>query len=46
LPPIGIVVGVYILWVGAIAPGTFQGGAILAAMWLLIMIASLQAAPR
>jgi multisubunit Na+/H+ antiporter MnhB subunit len=47
LPPIGIVVGVYILWVGAIAPGgAFQGGAILAAMWLLIMIAGLQAAPE
>jgi multisubunit Na+/H+ antiporter MnhB subunit len=47
LPPVGIVVGVYILWVGAIAPGgAFQGGAILAAMWLLIMIAGLQAAPE
>ena len=47
LPPIGIVVGIYILWVGAIAPGgAFQGGAILAAMWLLIMIAGLQAAPE
>lgn len=47
LPPVGIVVGVYILWVGAIAPGgAFQGGAILAAMWLLIMIAGLQAVPE
>jgi multisubunit Na+/H+ antiporter MnhB subunit len=47
LPPIGIVVGVYILWVGAEAPGgAFQGGAILAAMWLLTMIAGLVAAPR
>ncbi|HEY2616991.1 MAG TPA: hydrogenase subunit MbhD domain-containing protein [Acetobacteraceae bacterium] len=47
LPPVGIVVGIYILWVGAIAPGgAFQGGAILAAMWLLVMIAGLQAVPE
>ena len=47
LPPIGIVVGIYILWVGAIAPGgAFQGGAILAAMWLLIMIAGLRPVPE
>jgi multisubunit Na+/H+ antiporter MnhB subunit len=46
LPPIGIVVGIYILWVGAVAPGgAFQGGAILAAMWLLVMIAGLRAPP-
>jgi multisubunit Na+/H+ antiporter MnhB subunit len=47
LPPIGIVIGVYILWVGAVAPGgAFQSGAILAAMWLLVMIAGLQKAPE
>jgi multisubunit Na+/H+ antiporter MnhB subunit len=47
LPPVGIVVGVYILWVGAIAPGgAFQAGAILAAMWLLVMIAGLRDAPE
>jgi multisubunit Na+/H+ antiporter MnhB subunit len=47
LPPIGIVIGIYILWVGAVAPGgAFQGGAILAAMWLLVMIAGLQKAPE
>jgi multisubunit Na+/H+ antiporter MnhB subunit len=47
LPPVGTVVGIYILWVGAKAPGgAFQGGAILAAMWLLTMIAGLVAAPR
>ncbi len=46
LPPVGIVVGVYILWVGAVAPGgAFQGGAILAAMWILVMIAGLRDAP-
>ncbi len=42
LPPVGILVGVYVLWVGAVAPGgAFQGGAILAAMWILAMIAGL-----
>jgi multisubunit Na+/H+ antiporter MnhB subunit len=47
LPPVGIVVGVYILWVGAKAPGgAFQGAAILAAMWLLVMIAGLRATPE
>jgi multisubunit Na+/H+ antiporter MnhB subunit len=47
LPPVGIVVGVYILWVGAIAPGgAFQGAAILAAMWLLVMIAGLREPPE
>jgi multisubunit Na+/H+ antiporter MnhB subunit len=47
LPPVGIVVGVYILWVGAIAPGgAFQAGAILAAMWLLVMIAGLRDPPE
>jgi multisubunit Na+/H+ antiporter MnhB subunit len=46
LPPIGIVVAVYILWVGAAEPGgAFQGGAILAAMWLLVMLAGLRDAP-
>jgi multisubunit Na+/H+ antiporter MnhB subunit len=46
-PPVGIVVGVYILWVGAIAPGgAFQAGAILAAMWLLVMIAGLRDPPE
>jgi multisubunit Na+/H+ antiporter MnhB subunit len=46
LPPVGIVVGVYILWVGAVAPGgAFQAGAILAAMWILVMIAGLRDAP-
>jgi len=47
LPPIGIVVGVYILWVGAIAPGgAFQAAATLAAMWLLVMIAGLRDPPE
>lgn len=46
LPPIGIVVGVYILWVGADDPGgKFQGATVLAAMWLLVMMAGLSDAP-
>jgi multisubunit Na+/H+ antiporter MnhB subunit len=47
LPPIGIVVGVYMLWVGADEPGgAFQGGALLAAMWLLAMMAGLAEPPK
>lgn len=46
LPPIGIVAGMYIFWVGADAPGgKFQGATILAAMWLLVMMAGLVDAP-
>jgi multisubunit Na+/H+ antiporter MnhB subunit len=46
LPPMGIVVGIYILWVSADHPGgAFQGGTILAAMWLLVMMAGLAEAP-
>lgn len=46
LPPIGIVAGIYIFWVGKDHPGgAFQGGTILAAMWLLVMMAGLADAP-
>jgi len=46
LPPIGIIVGMYIFWVGADHPGgKFQGATILAAMWLLVMMAGLTDAP-
>jgi uncharacterized MnhB-related membrane protein len=46
LPPIGIVAGAYIFWVGADYPGgKFQGATILAAMWLLVMMAGLADAP-
>jgi multisubunit Na+/H+ antiporter MnhB subunit len=46
LPPVGIVVAVYMCWVGAKEPGgAFQGGAVLAAMWLLVMIAGLTGVP-
>jgi multisubunit Na+/H+ antiporter MnhB subunit len=46
LPPVGIIVGIYILWTSADHPGgAFQGGTILAAMWLLVMMAGLTDAP-
>jgi multisubunit Na+/H+ antiporter MnhB subunit len=46
LPPLGILVGVHICWVGADEPGgAFQGGAILAAMWMIVMMAKVTAAP-
>lgn len=46
LPPVGIVVGIYILWTGANHPGgAFQGGAILASMWLLVIMAGLMDTP-
>jgi multisubunit Na+/H+ antiporter MnhB subunit len=44
--PIGIVVGLYVFWTGADQPGgAFQGGTLLAAMWLLAMMAGLADAP-
>jgi multisubunit Na+/H+ antiporter MnhB subunit len=46
LPPVGVVVGVYLLWVSADEPGgAFQGSTILAAMWLLAMLAGLADTP-
>ena len=46
LVPIGILVGIYIFWVGSVAPGgEFQGATILAAMWILVMMAGLVDAP-
>jgi multisubunit Na+/H+ antiporter MnhB subunit len=46
LPPLGIVIGVYVFWVGADCPGgAFQGGTILAAMWLLVTMAGLTDTP-
>jgi len=46
LPPLGGVVGVYVLWAGADDPGgAFPGGTILAAMWLLVLMAGLADAP-
>jgi len=46
LPPVGIVIGIYVLWTGANHPGgAFQGGTILAAMWLLVIMAGLADTP-
>jgi multisubunit Na+/H+ antiporter MnhB subunit len=47
LAPIGMVIGVQMFWVGADDPGgAFQGGAILAAMWMIVMMARLTEPPR
>ncbi len=47
LAPIGIVIGVQMFWVGADEPGgAFQGGAILAAMAMIVMMARLTEPPR
>jgi multisubunit Na+/H+ antiporter MnhB subunit len=47
LAPVGILVGVHVFWVGADEPGgAFQGGAILAAMWMILMMARLTEAPQ
>lgn len=46
LPPIGIMVGTYIFWIGADLPGgKFQGATLLAAMWLLVVMAGLADTP-
>jgi multisubunit Na+/H+ antiporter MnhB subunit len=47
LAPIGVLVGIHIFWAGADGPGgAFQGGALLAAMWLVTMMARLVEPPR
>ncbi|WP_228243332.1 hydrogenase subunit MbhD domain-containing protein [Porphyrobacter sp. GA68] len=46
LPPIGFVVGVYLVWVGTSAPGgAFQGGTVVAAVWLLAIMAGVVEPP-
>lgn len=46
LCPAGVVIGVHIFWVGADAPGgAFQGGALLAAMWMAAMMAKIVEPP-
>jgi len=43
---VGILVGIHIFWIGSVAPGgEFQGATILAAMWILAMMAGLVDAP-
>ncbi len=47
LPRLGVVVGVYLVWVGTDRPGgAFQGGTILAATWLLVLLGGLAEPPR
>jgi multisubunit Na+/H+ antiporter MnhB subunit len=47
LPQAGLVVGLYLVWVGGDAPGgAFQGGTVLAAVWLLVVLAGQVEAPR
>jgi multisubunit Na+/H+ antiporter MnhB subunit len=47
LAPVGILVGIHIFWIGSIAPGgEFQGATILAAMWILVMMAGLVDPPE
>jgi multisubunit Na+/H+ antiporter MnhB subunit len=46
LVPVGILVGIHIFWVGSVAPGgEFQGATILAAMWILAIMAGLLDVP-
>ncbi len=47
LPPVGLLVGVWLVWAGADRPGgAFQGATVLAAVWLLASMAGLSDAPR
>lgn len=46
LPPFGVLIAIYLFWVGADQPGgKFQAGTLLAAMWLLTIQAGLTDAP-
>ncbi|MFN3592118.1 MAG: hydrogenase subunit MbhD domain-containing protein [Thermaurantiacus sp.] len=46
LPPLGLLVGIYLVWTGASAPGgAFQGGTVLAAVWLMALMAALAEPP-
>ena len=46
LPPFGVLMGVYMVWIGTDHPGgKFQGGTILAAMWILTMMAGITDTP-
>jgi multisubunit Na+/H+ antiporter MnhB subunit len=47
LAPVGVLIGIHIFWTLANAPGgAFQGGALLAAMWMVTMMARLVELPR
>jgi multisubunit Na+/H+ antiporter MnhB subunit len=46
LPPFGVLLGIHLMWTGADHPGgAFQGGTVLAAMWLVVMMAGVRDAP-
>jgi multisubunit Na+/H+ antiporter MnhB subunit len=46
LPPLGVLLGIHLMWTGADNPGgAFQGGTVLAAMWLVVMMAGVLDAP-
>jgi multisubunit Na+/H+ antiporter MnhB subunit len=46
LAPLGLVLGVYIFWIGSDAPGgEFQSASVLAAMWLMMVMAGVRDAP-
>ncbi len=47
LAPVGVLIGIHVFWVGADEPGgAFQGGALLAAMWMVTMMAGVAQPPR
>ncbi len=47
LPPLGLLLGIYLMWNGAVEPGgAFQGATVIAAMWLLVLMAGLREAPQ
>ncbi len=47
LPPLGLLLGLHLMWNGADEPGgAFQGATVLAAMWLLVLMAGLAEAPQ
>jgi multisubunit Na+/H+ antiporter MnhB subunit len=47
LPPLGLLFGVHLMWNGAVEPGgAFQGATVLAAMWLLVLMAGLGEVPQ
>jgi multisubunit Na+/H+ antiporter MnhB subunit len=46
LVPFGVLMGIHLVWVGSDDPGgKFQGGTILAAMWILTMMAGINDTP-
>lgn len=47
LPPLGLLIAVYVVWGGSDVPGgAFQGGTVLAAVWLLVVMAGIAEEPR